>query len=70
VDEKKEYQMPISISMIAVSSQIVVADRVRTFDIARSCKVDAAATEGIRVAYAKIGIRSGYTLQSVQRTVG
>jgi uncharacterized phage-associated protein len=62
--------MPISISMIAVSSQIVVADRVRTFDIARSCKVDAAATEGIRVAYAKIGNRSGYTLQSVQRTVG
>ena len=38
--------MPISISMIVVSSQLVVAvaDRVPTFDIARSCKLDVAAT--------------------------
>ena len=43
--------MPISISMIALSSQLVVAvaDRVPTFDIARSCKSDAAATAGLSV---------------------
>jgi hypothetical protein len=37
--------MPISISMIVVSSQLVVtvADKVPTFDIARSCKLDVAA---------------------------
>ena len=41
--------MPISISMIALSSQLViaVADRVPTFDIARSCKLDVAATAGL-----------------------
>jgi hypothetical protein len=41
--------MPISISMIVVSSQLVVAvaDRVPTFDIARSCKLDLAATTGL-----------------------
>ena len=41
--------MPISISMIVVSSQLVVtvADRVPTFDIARSCKLDLAATAGL-----------------------
>jgi hypothetical protein len=51
VDEKKEYQMPISISMIVVSSQLVVtvADRVPTFDVARSCKLDVAATAGLSV---------------------
>ena len=43
--------MPISISMIALSSQLVVtvADRVPTFDIARSCKLDVAATAGLSV---------------------
>jgi hypothetical protein len=43
--------MPISISMIVVSSQLVVtvADRVPTFDIARSCKLDLAATAGLSV---------------------
>jgi len=43
--------MPISISMIVVSSQLVVtvADRVPTFDIARSCKLDVAATAGLSV---------------------
>jgi hypothetical protein len=43
--------MPISISMIIVSSQLVVtvADRVPTFDIARSCKLDLAATAGLSV---------------------
>ena len=43
--------MPISISMIALSSQLVVtvADRVPTFDIARSCKLDVAATAGLTV---------------------
>jgi hypothetical protein len=43
--------MPISISMIVVSSQLVVtiADGVPTFDIARSCKFDVAATAGLSV---------------------
>lgn len=43
--------MPISISMIVVSSQLVVtvADRVPTFDIVRSCKLDVAATAGLSV---------------------
>jgi hypothetical protein len=43
--------MPISISMIVVSSQLVVtvADKVPTFDIARSCKLDVAATAGLAV---------------------
>jgi hypothetical protein len=41
--------MPISVSMIVVSSQLVVAvaDRVPEFDIARSCKLDLAATAGL-----------------------
>lgn len=41
--------MPVSISMIALSSQLVVtvADRVPTFDIVRSCKLDLAATAGL-----------------------
>jgi hypothetical protein len=43
--------MAISISMIALSSQLVVtvADRVPTFDIVRSCKLDLAATVGLTV---------------------
>ena len=43
--------MPISISMIVLSSQLVVtvADTMPKFDIARSCKIDAAATAGISV---------------------
>lgn len=43
--------MPISISMIVVGTQLVVAvaDRVPAFDIARSCKLDAAATAGLSV---------------------
>jgi hypothetical protein len=43
--------MPISISMIIVSSQLVVAvaDQVPRFDIARSCKLDVAATTGLSV---------------------
>jgi hypothetical protein len=52
--------MPISMPMIVVSSQLVVtiADRVRTFDIARSCKVDAAATAGLsRSVGKKLGER-------------
>jgi hypothetical protein len=41
--------MPIAISTIILSSQLViaVADNVPTFDIARSCKLDAAATAGL-----------------------
>ncbi len=41
--------MPISISMIVLSSQLVmpVADGVPKFDIARSCKLDLAATAGL-----------------------
>jgi hypothetical protein len=43
--------MPISFSMIALSSQLVVAiaDTVPKFDIARSCKLDVAATAGLTV---------------------
>ena len=43
--------MPISISMIALSSQLLVtvADRVPTFDIVRNCKLDIAATAGLTV---------------------
>ena len=43
--------MPISISMIVVSSQLVfaVADRVPAFDINRSCRLDLAATAGLSV---------------------
>jgi hypothetical protein len=43
--------MPISISMIALSSQLVgtVADRVPTFDIVRNCKLDLAATADLSV---------------------
>jgi hypothetical protein len=41
--------MPISFSMIVMSSQLVVAvaDAVPEFDIARSCKLDLAATAGL-----------------------
>jgi hypothetical protein len=43
--------MPISFPMIVLSSQMVVAvaDGVPNFDIARSCKLDAAATTGLTV---------------------
>jgi hypothetical protein len=43
--------MPISIAMIVVSSQLVVAvaDGVPTFDVSRSCKLDLAATAGLAV---------------------
>jgi len=41
--------MPISFSMIVLSSQLViaVADQVPNFDIAKSCKLDVAATTGL-----------------------
>ena len=47
----RQATMPISISMIIVSSQLVVAvaDQVPKFDIARSCKLDVAATAGLSV---------------------
>jgi hypothetical protein len=43
--------MPISISMVIVSSQLIVtvADGLPKFDISRSCKLDAAATAGLAV---------------------
>jgi len=43
--------MPITVSMIVLGSQLVlpVADRVPKFDIARSCKLDVAATAGLTV---------------------
>lgn len=43
--------MPISISMIVMGTQLVVAiaDRVPAFDISRSCKLDLAATAGLSV---------------------
>jgi len=41
--------MPISVSMIALSSQLVVAvaDGVPVFDVTRTCKLDLAATAGL-----------------------
>jgi len=44
--------MPISVSMIVLGSQLVMpaADGVPKFDIARSCKLDVAATAGLAVA--------------------
>lgn len=41
--------MPVSITMIALSSQLVVAvaDGVPVFDIARSCKLDLSAVAGL-----------------------
>jgi hypothetical protein len=40
--------LPISISMIALSSLVMtVADAVPTFDVARTCKLDLAATAGL-----------------------
>jgi hypothetical protein len=43
--------MPMSISMIVLGAQLVVpvADGVPKFDIARSCKLDVAATAGLSV---------------------
>ena len=43
--------MPMSISMMLLSSQLIVpiADGVPKFDIARSCKLDVAATAGLAV---------------------
>ena len=43
--------MPISLSMVVVGTHLVVAvaDRVPTFDVARSCKLDMAATTGLSV---------------------
>ena len=43
--------MPMSISMIVFGSQLImpVADGVPKFDIARSCKLDLAATAGLSV---------------------
>jgi hypothetical protein len=48
---EQEAKMPISFSMIVLSSQLVVAvaDEVPKFDIARSCKLDAAAATGLAV---------------------
>ena len=41
--------MPVSIAMIALGSQLVIAvsDRLPVFDVARSCKLDLAATAGL-----------------------
>jgi hypothetical protein len=49
--------MPISISMIVVSSQLVVAvaDGVLAFDISGSCRLDLAATAGLTVDQSCIG---------------
>jgi hypothetical protein len=49
--EKKEKAMPLSILPIVVGTQlfVAVADRVPSFDIARSCKLDVAATSGLSV---------------------
>ena len=43
--------MPISISTIVMATHLVVAvaDRIPAFDIARSCKLDVAATAGLSV---------------------
>ena len=57
--------MPISFSMIVLSSQMVVtvADGVPNFDIARSCKLDVAATtDQLAERVRKLG---GITLRSI-----
>jgi hypothetical protein len=43
--------MPISFSMMMLSSQLIiaVADRVPNFDVARNCRLDVAATAGLAV---------------------
>src|SRR2546426_8995680 len=43
--------MPLTVSMIVLGSQLVmpVADGMPKFDIARSCKLDVAATAGLSV---------------------
>jgi hypothetical protein len=43
--------MPIAVSMIVLGTQLVVpvADGVPNFDVARSCKLDVAATTGLSV---------------------
>ena len=43
--------MPITVSMIVLGTQLVmpVADGVPKFDVARSCKLDVAATAGLSV---------------------
>jgi len=43
--------MPLSILPIVVGTQlfVAVADRIPSFDIARSCKLDVAATSGLSV---------------------
>jgi hypothetical protein len=43
--------MPFTVSMIALGTQLVVpvADGVPKFDVARSCKLDVAATAGLSV---------------------
>ena len=48
---RRRREMPISFSMIVLSSQMVVAvaDGVPNFDVARSCKLDVAATTGLSV---------------------
>jgi hypothetical protein len=48
---EKEQDMPLSILPIVVSTQlfVAVADRIPSFDIARSCKLDVAATSGLSV---------------------
>jgi hypothetical protein len=50
-DNKERQLMPISISMVVVGTQLVVAvaDRLPAFDVARSCKLDLAATAGLSV---------------------
>jgi hypothetical protein len=49
--DNRERPMPISFSLIILSSQLVVAvaDKVPQFDITRSCKLDIAATAGLAV---------------------
>jgi hypothetical protein len=50
-NQNREAIMPISISIIVVSSQLVVtvADNAPKFDIARNCKLDVVATTGLSV---------------------
>jgi len=51
LSDPKEDHLPISISMIIVSSHLVVAvaDQVPKFDIVRNCKLDANPTTGLSV---------------------
>ena len=53
--------MPISVSMIALSSQLIVAvsDGVPVFDVTQTCKLDVSATAGLSDNQSITGLHKG-----------